>query len=272
MKVAEPDHIGWLVRLAAAWASTGADQDRPWIAFAMSDVAHEGVLQYFTYSPGENEEHDESSRWGLALLPLDQCSLTVIELTDEDQRTLVELTTHPPAYGSLLTVCATRFRDHGFSCNEPVLDDSCLYSPVDYATGETGFEQVLGWDDLYSDEQWRFLGASGTVFIRLRSDLSQLGPDRLTVLASIVRATRREFATYGREGHDAEYEDSVDEEAEGKSPPGCGSAGRRCPSSSENVGRVIEIPGMDEWKIECPTCGAMWAGGSTVLIEHERVR
>ncbi|WP_353649377.1 hypothetical protein ABLG96_21700 [Nakamurella sp. A5-74] len=45
-----------------------------------------------------------------------------------------------------------------------------------------------------------------------------------------------------------------------------------CPSSTENVGRVIEIPGSDEWNIECPTCGTRWAGGSAVLDDHKRFR
>lgn len=41
-----------------------------------------------------------------------------------------------------------------------------------------------------------------------------------------------------------------------------------CPSSGENAGRMVEIPGTDEWRIECPTCGMRWAGGSTVLADH----
>lgn len=45
-----------------------------------------------------------------------------------------------------------------------------------------------------------------------------------------------------------------------------------CPSSGENAGRMIEAPGSDEWTIECPTCGTRWAGGSTVLPDHERYR
>lgn len=45
-----------------------------------------------------------------------------------------------------------------------------------------------------------------------------------------------------------------------------------CPSSGENVGRMIPIPGSDDWKIECPTCGTMWHGGSTVLDDHDRRR
>jgi hypothetical protein len=41
-----------------------------------------------------------------------------------------------------------------------------------------------------------------------------------------------------------------------------------CPSSGENVGSMIEFHGTDEWHIVCPTCGTRWAGGSTVLIDH----
>lgn len=43
-----------------------------------------------------------------------------------------------------------------------------------------------------------------------------------------------------------------------------------CPASGENVGRFIPIPGMDDWKIECPSCGTWWHGGSTVLDDHNR--
>ena len=45
---------------------------------------------------------------------------------------------------------------------------------------------------------------------------------------------------------------------------------KRCSSSGKNVGRMIEIWGSDEWNIRCPTCGRWWAGGSTVLTEHDR--
>lgn len=41
-----------------------------------------------------------------------------------------------------------------------------------------------------------------------------------------------------------------------------------CSSSGENVGSMIEFPGTDEWHIVCPTCGTRWAGGSTVLNDH----
>lgn len=42
-----------------------------------------------------------------------------------------------------------------------------------------------------------------------------------------------------------------------------------CLSSGENVGRMIEMQGSDEWYIACPACGMRWAGGSTVLPDHQ---
>ncbi len=49
-------------------------------------------------------------------------------------------------------------------------------------------------------------------------------------------------------------------------------ADSRCPSSGMKVGKMIEIPGSDDGKIECPRCGTFWHGGSTVLAEHNRRR
>lgn len=41
-----------------------------------------------------------------------------------------------------------------------------------------------------------------------------------------------------------------------------------CPASGRDVGRMVAIPGSDDWKIHCPECGTWWHGGSTVLDEH----
>lgn len=43
-----------------------------------------------------------------------------------------------------------------------------------------------------------------------------------------------------------------------------------CAASGSDVGRMIAIHGTDEWKIECPDCGTLWFGGSTVLPDHDR--
>lgn len=47
---------------------------------------------------------------------------------------------------------------------------------------------------------------------------------------------------------------------------------RCCPASGKNTGRMIPIPGSDEWNIECPECATRWAGGSTILADHDRWR
>jgi|JI8StandDraft_1071087.scaffolds.fasta_scaffold46845_3 hypothetical protein len=41
-----------------------------------------------------------------------------------------------------------------------------------------------------------------------------------------------------------------------------------CPASGQSVGRMVEIPGSDEWKITCPECGAWWHGGGVLLPKH----
>lgn len=45
---------------------------------------------------------------------------------------------------------------------------------------------------------------------------------------------------------------------------------RHCPSSGQDVGKMIYLDWSDDWKIECPTCRALWWSGSTVLPEHNR--
>jgi hypothetical protein len=266
--------LGSLVRVAAAWASAEDDRVRPWVAFAMTAEAAKGVLEYFTDAPGERLDHDEYLRSVHALLPLDRCPLTVVEIVEHDQDALVELSTHPPAYPSwLLGESASQFRAHGFDCEEPGLDDSYLSSEVRYATGETGYEQVIGWDDLYSESHCYFLQDAETVFVSLRSDVADLDPEQLAVLAGIIPGARRANA----DQHGPEVPDGGEGEPRAPEPDPSSAAvpaggDRLCPSSGEDVGRMIEIWGSDEWRIECPTCGAMWAGGSTVLIEHDRVR
>jgi hypothetical protein len=59
----------------------------------------------------------------------------------------------------------TEIRRRGVSCVEPELDESWMYTQVDYATGDRGFEQVLGWDDKYTHEEWPFLGDAGRLFV-----------------------------------------------------------------------------------------------------------
>lgn len=71
-----------------------------------------------------------------------------------------------------------------------------------------------------------------------------------------------------RDVREAEYYDEL--EREHAAQEAAEQASRRCTSSGQDVGRMIEILGMDDWKVECPTCGAMWGGGGTQLPEHDR--
>ena len=79
----------------------------------------------------------------------------------------------------------------------------------------------------------------------------------------MTSVTKRKVATMIRDGDDLDVmqiqEAILQKEEEMKT---------WCPSSGENMGRVIEFPGNDEWYIQCPTCGMKWAGGSTVLADH----
>lgn len=43
-----------------------------------------------------------------------------------------------------------------------------------------------------------------------------------------------------------------------------------CPASGEDVGEVEYIWGSDDWYVTCPMCEARWAGGRTVLSDHNR--
>lgn len=45
-----------------------------------------------------------------------------------------------------------------------------------------------------------------------------------------------------------------------------------CPSSGEDVGRMIPMFGSDDWKTQCPTCGTTWYGGGPQLPDHQRTR
>lgn len=262
------EHLALLVRVASAWVSAYEDDERPWMAFALSAAAHKGVLEYFKEAPGYDEEHDAKMFPVLTALPLDRCHLTGVQVSDPHQEFLVQLTTHPPAYGSPeIQAAASRVKESGFSCNDPERDDGFLFTEVHYATGETGQEQVLGWDDVYSDTEWEFLGEAATVFVDLRPDVEDLSDDRLRDLVGCFPAAQRDVDAFYRE---LPNEDDLEEEDFTPLEPRA--TRQRCPSSGENVGRMIEIPGMDDWRIECPTCGAMWAGGSTTLSEHDRRR
>lgn len=73
-------------------------------------------------------------------------------------------------------------------------------------------------------------------------------------------------------GHDLTIWDDQSPEPTGEDVMSDQTGPQKCTSSGLDVGRMLPIPGSDDWHIECPTCGMWWAGGSTVLPEHNRPR
>lgn len=270
LRATAPEHLRFLVRLGAAWSATRSGEQRPWVCFALSDDAYYGVLRHFLAACRQAEEDEGQTLTVLMGLPLDRCGLTAVSVGHERQYTLVELSAEPPALdGAFVYAVESAVRARGFGCNRPERDDGMLCTQVTYATGDSDFE-VLGWDDLYTDEEWRFMRDAELVYLDLRPDVADLVPERLADLAGVTAAARNELESYYDELLAEQSLLDAQEEAEAVTSTLAGDD-PRCPSSGENVGRMVEIWGSDEWRIECPTCGAMWAGGSTVLMEHDRV-
>lgn len=196
LRAENPKDLGPLLRLAARWTSEGRDKQRAHVAFALSEVASEGVLTYFRHAPGEKVSHDNYMRRIEAVLPLDRCALTVVSIAETGQDQAIELSSDPPNHGGeLIGKCLHRFRRHSFSCIEPELDRDWMFASVQYATGETGLEQVLDWDDMYTNEHWRFLEASDRLFLSITDTPEIFEGPRLGLLAGIVAEIRRERAS-----------------------------------------------------------------------------
>ena len=171
-----------MTRLAFAIASVGKDDQRAWVAMAMSRDAWSGVLSYFDHAPGEDAEHDLMAVEIRAIIPLDELHLTAIDVNSDDEEAEILVEGDPPLYGPdgrsfPLGAWAWLLRSAGFDCPDPVLDDrDFLYTETKYATGERAWEQVLGWDDLFTPERWRFLDGCGRIFLRVRPDSASWNP------------------------------------------------------------------------------------------------
>lgn len=95
-------------------------------------------------------------------------------------------------------------RRRGVSCVEPELDESWMYAEVDYATGDRGSEQVLGWDDKYTDAQWAYLRDAGRLFVQIRPDAGLVEPKVVELVANAVSVGRRDIDAYYAGEHELE--------------------------------------------------------------------
>ena len=191
-------------RMGAAWADGASEVGSPWIAVARTEEAFAGVLSYFDSPPGLDAVRDRLAAQVEALLPLADHWLTVVSAGDSTLDALVELSADPPNHrGVAVSVCANEIRRRGISCVEPVLEERWMYAEVEYATGERGSEAVLGWDDMYTDEQWAFLRDAQRLFVRIRPDAGLVEPKVVELLAhavSVARGDRDEYYAGTHEG------------------------------------------------------------------------
>ena len=191
------DGHGLPERVGAAWADGASELGTPWIAVARTETAFAGILSYFDEPLGLDPDHDRLARQIDALLPLGSSWLTIVEAGDTNQDAMVELSADPPNHGGdAVSACMMEIRRRGVNCVEPELDESWMYTEVDYATGERGSEQVLGWDDMYTAGQWTCLRDAGRLFVRIRPDAGLVEPKVVELVANAVSVGRRELDAY----------------------------------------------------------------------------
>ena len=202
------DARGLPERVGAAWADGASELGTPWIAVARTEAAFSGVLSYFDEPPGSDADHDQFVRQIDGLLPLGSTWVTVVEAGEANQGDMVEVSADPPNHGGdAVSACVDETRRRGVSCAEPELDESWMFTEVDYATGDRGLEQVLGWDDRFTDDQWSYLRDAGRLFIRIRPDAGLVEPKVIELVANAVSAGRRLLDAYYAGEHELEQEE-----------------------------------------------------------------
>ncbi len=123
------------------------------------------------------------------MLPLSTCYVVTVTISDGPAATL-RVHLDPPhqtsSFGTLLRG-AVRALDVAVEFGEA---DKHLYATFEASTGEFVREQVLGWDDFYSESHWEFLEAAKRVAIEMSPAFLADGMYRFLLLTSAVRVTR----------------------------------------------------------------------------------
>lgn len=187
----ESDSLPDMIRLAWAATARGESPCRPHVVLALNRDAYDGVLNYFRAVPGEDREHDHSVARARLLVPVGRGRMIAVSPATDEQASEVEVSGDPPVYEDpgglrLLKWWVWLLRYEGFACPNPSLDEDCLHASVQYATGDTGREQVLGWDDIYPEDMYAFLAEEGRVFISIRNTSSRLTNERIELLAKAL--------------------------------------------------------------------------------------
>lgn len=180
-------------QLAASWATAWGEERRPWIAFAATEAAFSTVNRYYDEAPGRDDDHDQLMADIEVLLPLGRCALTSVRF-DPELASEVRLEPDPPyEREQLVRACLDGFQDIGVSVYVPDLSSEslCNVGPVDPYSGERWFEQVLGWDDIYSAEQWDHLRNAARLEVTIPMDLLATPGTSVSEFAAVIPRARQ---------------------------------------------------------------------------------
>jgi hypothetical protein len=202
-------------QLAASWATAWGEERRPWIAFAATEAAFSTVHRYYDEALGRDDDHDQLMADIEVLLPLGRCALTSVRF-DPELASEVRLEPDPPyEREQLVRACLDGFKDIGVSVYVPDLSFESLFNvgPVDPYSGDRWFEQVLGWDDIYSAEQWDHLRNAARLEVTIPMDLLVTPGTSVSEFAAVIpRARQISLTLPAQDEAMAEYYEDLERE------------------------------------------------------------
>lgn len=171
-------------RLAEAWMTARDDALRPWTVLTFTNAAASAIEDLFRADPAGARSAETAAR----ILPVDRCAVTEVRIGlpgEGDAELRVDVAGDPPTYAySLPQEAARRFRSLGLWCDEPVMDDTVLFAPDRYG------EQMLGWDDIYSTEEWSLLDRARRMHLAVSRPVCRLDLSTLQAIARVFADSR----------------------------------------------------------------------------------
>lgn len=175
-------------RIAAAWTDAVRPDLVPWTVLVTSEAALDAIDDYFDHAAGEKPEHDAYMAGIESFLPLRDHWLTVLRLAPNEQSEDIVFTTDPPAENGIFSACADDLAKRGFATTAHEANTSWMY--------DSWGEQTLGWDDMYSNGQWRHLEDSARLFVNLKLTEENIRSERLGEIAEVITGRRIEYHNY----------------------------------------------------------------------------
>lgn len=143
----------------------------------------------------QHDDEDEGPRpWLEGILPIRRAPWTIVLPDLSPEAPPAALTADGPTADDQLIKRLIWLLDYeGIFCSPPEALDDLLYTEMKMATGDVVREQVLGWDDIYTDEELERLETASRLYVTLRVPWGGLDDSLLNALARAIlhaRATR----------------------------------------------------------------------------------